>query len=214
MESTSGCTRYIFARLGTFGEVLHKSQTPLHGHRLRTTATNTTNGQKFATSQHLDMSRCWALALRCGKFVVELLWACPLVVSVAGSNSPYWLRRGDSEPVRYIVYLQYVISYLRFWYQVFTWVCERCSRDASSFLSWTLRYFCLLKLRSRMFSWWSVNAVRALRVLLYGSLNSFVTASSLPVVYPVKYHTTFHKPIDFRCVYQYVTSPQIRMHTT
>jgi len=43
-----------------------------------------TNGQKFATSQHLDMSRCWALALRCGKFVVqqvgEFLWACPLVV--------------------------------------------------------------------------------------------------------------------------------------
>jgi len=30
------------------------------------------------------MLRCWALALRCGKFVVELLWACPLVVSVAG----------------------------------------------------------------------------------------------------------------------------------
>ena len=29
----------------------------------------TTNGQKFATSQHLDMSRCWALALRCGKFL-------------------------------------------------------------------------------------------------------------------------------------------------
>jgi len=44
----------------------------------------TTDGQKFATSQHLDMSRCWALALRCGKFVaqpvVELMWACPLVV--------------------------------------------------------------------------------------------------------------------------------------
>ena len=44
----------------------------------------TTNGQKIATSQHLDMSRCWALALWCGKFVVrqvaELLWACPLVV--------------------------------------------------------------------------------------------------------------------------------------
>ena len=39
----------------------------------RTPATNTTNGQKFATSQHLDVSRCWALALRCGKFVVELL---------------------------------------------------------------------------------------------------------------------------------------------
>ena len=58
----------------------------------------TTNAQKFATSQHLDMSRSWTLALRCGKFlyvggefvvqVVELLWACPLVVlynmSVAG----------------------------------------------------------------------------------------------------------------------------------
>ena len=45
----------------------------------------TTNGQKFATSQHLDMSRCWAVALWCGKYVVqqvvELLWAaCPLVV--------------------------------------------------------------------------------------------------------------------------------------
>ena len=41
----------------------------------------TTSGQKFATSQHFDMSRCWAL--RCSKFVVqqvvELLWACPLV---------------------------------------------------------------------------------------------------------------------------------------
>jgi len=31
----------------------------------------TTNGQKFPTSQHLDMSRCWALALQCGKFVVQ-----------------------------------------------------------------------------------------------------------------------------------------------
>ena len=52
----------------------------------------TTNGQKIATSQHLDMSRCWVLELRCGKFVVqqvvELLRACLLValysVSVAG----------------------------------------------------------------------------------------------------------------------------------
>jgi len=26
------------------------------------------------------MSRCWAVTLRCGKFVVELLWARPLVV--------------------------------------------------------------------------------------------------------------------------------------
>ena len=51
---------------------------------IRTPATNTTNEQKFAASQRLDMSRCWALALRCGKFVVELLWACLLLVSVAG----------------------------------------------------------------------------------------------------------------------------------
>jgi len=90
-----------------------KCQTTLHGHRLRTLATDmsynttnershkflynllynkfTTNGQKFATSQnsqHLDMSRFWALALRCGKFavqqLVELLRARPLVVSVGG----------------------------------------------------------------------------------------------------------------------------------
>jgi len=59
-----------------------------------------TSRQKFATSQHLDMSRCWALALRCGKFVVqqvdvELLWACPLVVlynmSVAGVRGVWHL---------------------------------------------------------------------------------------------------------------------------
>ena len=66
----------------------------------------TTYSQKFATSQHLDMSRCWALALRCGKFVVqqvvELLWACLLVVlynmSVAGVRvvefGTYKLRGG------------------------------------------------------------------------------------------------------------------------
>jgi len=79
-----------------------KCQTPLHEHRLRTPPTDTINGQahnnstacgtinssptdkQFATSQHVDMSRCWALALRCGKFVAELLWARPLVVSVGG----------------------------------------------------------------------------------------------------------------------------------
>jgi len=70
-----------------------------YGHRQRTSSQQfynllynkfTANEQKFAISQHLDMSRCWALALRCRKFVVELLWArpfwwCPLaVLSVAG----------------------------------------------------------------------------------------------------------------------------------
>jgi len=52
-----------------------------------------TNGQKFFTSQHFDMSRCWALALRCGKFIVELC-ARPLVVlynmSVAGVRVVEW----------------------------------------------------------------------------------------------------------------------------
>ena len=38
---------------------------------------DTTNGQRLATSQHLDM-------LWCGNFVVELLWARPLVVSIGG----------------------------------------------------------------------------------------------------------------------------------
>jgi len=74
-----------------------KCQTPVHGHRLQTCCTTPPTDElttilqlavqqihhqrtkKFATSQHLDMSRCWALALGCGKFVVqqvvELLWA-------------------------------------------------------------------------------------------------------------------------------------------
>jgi len=33
----------------------------------------TTNGQKISTFQHLDMSRCWALALRCGKFIFNFI---------------------------------------------------------------------------------------------------------------------------------------------
>ena len=86
---------------------LRKAQTPLHGQRLRTCCTKpptdelTTilqlvvqqiHHQRTKICHNLDMSRCWALALRCGKFVVqqvvELLWARPLVVlynmSVAG----------------------------------------------------------------------------------------------------------------------------------
>ena len=41
----------------------------------------TTNGQKFATSQNRDVSRCWALALRRGKFVVQQVveYCCELV---------------------------------------------------------------------------------------------------------------------------------------
>jgi len=59
-------------------------QIPLDGHRLRTPATDTTNGQahnnsttnlphRNARAQHLDMSRCWDVA----NF-------CPLLVFVAG----------------------------------------------------------------------------------------------------------------------------------
>ena len=53
------------------------------------------------------------------------------------------------------------ISYLLFWYQVFTWVSVRLSLAASSILSWTERYFCLSKLDSKVCSWLSVKAVRA-----------------------------------------------------
>ena len=39
-----------------------------------------TQRTKICQAQHLDMSRCWALALWCGKFVVQQVVACPLVV--------------------------------------------------------------------------------------------------------------------------------------
>ena len=88
-----------------FRNVLHyrnKCQTPLHGHRLRTCCTThqrmssqqfynllynkfTTNGQKFVTSQHLYTPRCWAPALRCGKFIVQqVVELLALYTSVAG----------------------------------------------------------------------------------------------------------------------------------
>lgn len=54
-----------------------------------------------------------------------------------------------------------LLTHLLFWYQVLTCVSVRFSLDASSMRSWTLRYFCLSKLFSRLFSWWSVKAVRA-----------------------------------------------------
>jgi len=64
--------KLLFCSVTTNGRAHHNSTTCC-------TTNNTTNGQK------LDMSRCWAPALWCGKFVVELLWARPLVqVSVAG----------------------------------------------------------------------------------------------------------------------------------
>jgi len=56
------------------------------------------------------------------------------------------------------------LAHLRFWYHVLTCVSLRFSLDASSMRSCTLRYFCRSKLCSSVFSWWSVNAVLALRV--------------------------------------------------
>jgi len=71
----------------------------------------TTNGQKFATSQHLDMSRCCALALRCGKFVVQqvvkLLRACPLVMVV------YNMSVAGVRVVEFGTYAESLISFKR-----------------------------------------------------------------------------------------------------
>ena len=53
----------------------------------------------------------------------------------------------------------WMVPYLLFWYQVLTCVSVRLSFAASSIRSWTLRYFCLSKLVSRVWSWWSVKAV-------------------------------------------------------
>ena len=86
----STVTHRTSTSLSELSAKLHYTDTG-YGHHQRTSSQQfynllynkfTTNGQKFATSEHLDMSRCWALALRCGKFVVELLRARPLVVSV------------------------------------------------------------------------------------------------------------------------------------
>lgn len=76
---------------------------------------------------------------------------------------------------------QYVaswISYLRFWYQVFTCVSLRFSLFASSIRSWTLRYFCRSKLFSSVCSWWSVNAVRAFLCFLLSPLIPSRTSES------------------------------------
>jgi len=109
----------------------HRLRTPPtdtgYEHQLWTPPTNTTNRQTFATFQHLDMSRCWALALRCGKFVVELLWACALVVSVAGVRSRcpcsgVWLlgkwRFRGSEPS-----LRSDVAYCRITFAIVIYLC-------------------------------------------------------------------------------------------
>ena len=73
------------------------------------------------------------------------------------------------------------LNYLLFWYQVLTWVSVRFSFAASSIRSCTLRYFWRSKVFSRLFSWWSVKAVRAflgfLGLMRFGGL-SFPDLSS------------------------------------
>jgi len=59
-----------------------------YGHQQRTSSRQFYN--LLYNSHHQRTKIChiptyWALALRCGKFVVELLWARPLVVSVGGA---------------------------------------------------------------------------------------------------------------------------------
>ena len=80
------CVSSSLNSLSEFSAELHYTDTGSE-HRLRTPPTDelttilqlvvqqiTTSGQKFDTSQHLDMSRCWArLRCGCGKYVVELL---------------------------------------------------------------------------------------------------------------------------------------------
>ena len=74
------------------------------------------------------------------------------------------------------------LPYLRFWYQVLTWVSVRLSEAARSMRSCTLRYFCRSKLRSSWLSWWSEKAVLALRgfLALTGGLSRLLVISRSP----------------------------------
>jgi len=56
---------------------LHYTDTG-YEHQLRTPPTNTTNGQKFATSQHLDMSRCCP-----GSGIAMWQICCRIIVSLS-----------------------------------------------------------------------------------------------------------------------------------
>ena len=46
-----------------------------------TNSPSSSNGQKFATTQYLGMSRCWALALRCGQICCTT--SCRIVVNLS-----------------------------------------------------------------------------------------------------------------------------------
>jgi hypothetical protein len=68
--------------------------------------------------------------------------------------------------------------YLLFWYHVLTCVSLRFNLLASSIRSWTLRYFWRSNDFSRVWSWWSVNAVRAFRCFLLSPDDPFLNPSS------------------------------------
>jgi len=61
-----------------------KSQTPLHGHQLRTPATNTSNGQAHNNSTtnlpHRNARACQDV----GMWHIFVRWCCSLVMFVAG----------------------------------------------------------------------------------------------------------------------------------
>ena len=76
------------------------------------------------------MSRCWALALRCSKFVVELLWDRPLVVSVAGVRV---VEFGPNHWIQLFFVNQYVPLariYITSWRQNVDSQTERSQRQA------------------------------------------------------------------------------------
>ena len=63
--------------------------------------------------------------------------------------------------IKPLPFILVAISYLRFWNHVFTCVSVRLSLAASSWRSWTLRYFCFSNDFSKFWSCESENAVRA-----------------------------------------------------
>jgi len=94
VSKESHCAAYLIVRCRRFFIPSHaisakQSQTPLHGHRLRTCCTTpptdklttilyttccTTNlPHRNARAQHLDMSRCWDVAIFC-PLIVNLLY--------------------------------------------------------------------------------------------------------------------------------------------
>ena len=109
--------------------------------------------------------------------MIQLLWNKPrlifsfyLCLRLTSPNYAFMRHRLYSKQLQkvkeymliiYSVIFCTIVTHLLFWYQVFTCVSDRFSFAANSILSCTLRYFCLSKLFSKLFNWWSENAVLA-----------------------------------------------------